>query len=176
MKIYYLFFLLILIQLNLVNNQDLNQPTNDNPLNRDFEKDMEELDLSGLEDDIENIEEIAYKDSYTYVTQIYIYVRIDGDYSIYKSHSNLMKLGEKYMTLLQNAMLNVQLKKNGIGEFICYYQKKDITENLATYFLIQKEIDYIQIGFEKRFPEGRISPIVDAEKRKTSSENIKDEL
>lgn len=55
MKIYYLFFLLILIQLNLVNNQDLNQPTNDNPLNRDFEKDMEELDLSGLEDDIESI-------------------------------------------------------------------------------------------------------------------------
>ncbi|CAD2086125.1 conserved Plasmodium protein, unknown function [Plasmodium vinckei lentum] len=176
MKIYYLFFLLILIQLNLINSQVLNQPKNDNPLNRDFEKDMEELDLSGLEDDIENIDEIAYEDNYTYVTQIYIYVRIDGDYSIYKSHSNLMRLGEKYMTLLQNAMMNVQLKKNGVGEFICYYQKKEITENLATYFLIQKEIDYIQIGFEKRFPEGRTFPIVDADNRKTTSENIKDEL
>ncbi|SCM01411.1 conserved Plasmodium protein, unknown function [Plasmodium chabaudi adami] len=176
MKIYYLFFLLILIQLNLVNSQDLNQPKNDNPLNRDFEKDMEELDLSGLEDDIENIDEIAYEDNYTYVTHIYIYVRIDGDYSIYKNHSNLMKLGEKYMTLLQNAMMNVQLKKNGVGEFICYYQKKEITENLATYFLIQKEIDYIQIGFDKRFPEGRTFPIVDADKRKTASENVKDEL
>ncbi|SBS84898.1 conserved Plasmodium protein, unknown function [Plasmodium malariae] len=133
--------------------------------NRDFEKDMEELDLSGLEDDIENIEDIAYKDSYNYITQIYLYVRVDNEYNKYLNHLELMKLGEKYMTLLQNAMLHVQLKKTGAGIFTCFYENKAVTEDLVTYFLIQKEIDFLEVGFDKRFPEGRSSPIVDSDMR-----------
>ncbi|CRG99837.1 conserved Plasmodium protein, unknown function [Plasmodium relictum] len=167
MRIYYLYILLIIIEgIKLTFNENINKTESTNLEHRDFEKDIEELDLSGLEDDIENIEEIAYKDTYSYITQIYVYVRIDNEYKKYLNHLEFMKLGEKYMTLLQNAMLHVQLKKTGKGIFTCYYENKAITEDLATYFLIQKEIDFIEVGFDKRFPEGRNSPIIDIPERK----------
>ncbi|CRG95318.1 conserved Plasmodium protein, unknown function [Plasmodium gallinaceum] len=171
MKIYYLFVLFIIIErIKLIVNENINETKPYNLENRDFKKDIEELDLSGLEDDIENIEEIANKDNYSYITQIYVYVRIDNEYEKYLNHLEFMKLGEKYMTLLQNAMLHVQLKKTGKGIFTCYYENKAITEDLATYFLIQKEIDFIEVGFDKRFPEGRNSPIIDIDKRTSKVE------
>lgn len=70
---------------------------------------------------------------YYFYCYYYCHIYKPSFQSIYKSHSNLMKLGEKYMTLLQNAMLNVQLKKNGIGEFICYYQKKGSNNKICNY-------------------------------------------
>ncbi|EWC90790.1 hypothetical protein PFNF54_00435 [Plasmodium falciparum NF54] len=64
-----------------------------------------------------------------------------------------MRLGQRFMTILQNAMINVQLKKTGTGIFTCFYENKSITDDLATYFLIQKEVDFIEVGFDKRYPE-----------------------
>ncbi|ANQ07638.1 Uncharacterized protein PCOAH_00020210 [Plasmodium coatneyi] len=132
---------------------------------RDFEKDMNELDLSGLEEDIEGIDEVEHKDYYQYVTQLYVYVRIDKKYRTFRNHLQLIRLGEKYMTLLQNAMINVQMKKTGVGIFTCFYQDKAMTENLVTYFLMQKEVDFLEVGFDRRFPEGRSEPIVDVDER-----------
>ncbi|EUT92259.1 hypothetical protein PFAG_00398 [Plasmodium falciparum Santa Lucia] len=63
-----------------------------------------------------------------------------------------MRLGQRFMTILQNAMINVQLKKTGTGIFTCFYENKSITDDLATYFLIQKEVDFIEVGFDKRYP------------------------
>ncbi|SOV73896.1 conserved Plasmodium protein, unknown function [Plasmodium sp. gorilla clade G3] len=166
MKIYYVFLLFVFILTErCVDNEVINK-TQENYLDhRDFEKDMDELDLSGLEYDIENVEEIAQKDSYNYVTQIYVYIRIDEEYKKYINHLELMRLGQRFMTILQNAMINVQLKKTGTGIFTCFYENKSITEDLATYFLIQKEVDFIEVGFDKRYPEGRHAPITDSDMR-----------
>ncbi|KYO03207.1 hypothetical protein PGSY75_0309100 [Plasmodium gaboni] len=166
MKIYYLFlFFVFILKERCVDNEEINK-TQENYLDhRDFEKDMDELDLSGLEYDIENVEEIAQKESYNYVTQIYVYIRIDEEYKKYINHLELMRLGQKFMTILQNSMLNVQLKKTGNGIFTCFYDNKAITEDLATYFLIQKEVDFIEVGFDKRYPEGRQAPITDSDMR-----------
>ncbi|CAA9987976.1 conserved Plasmodium protein, unknown function [Plasmodium knowlesi strain H] len=143
---------------------------------RDFDKDMNELDLSGLEEDIEGIEEIAHTDYYQYVTQLYVYVRIDKKYSTFRNHLQLIRLGEKFMTLLQNAMINVQMKKTGVGIFTCFYQDKAITENLVTYFLMQKEVDFLEVGFDRRFPEGRSAPFVDVDERIDPQEKTDEEL
>ncbi|KJP89706.1 hypothetical protein AK88_00666 [Plasmodium fragile] len=132
---------------------------------RDFEKDMNELDLSGLEEELEGMDDVAHRDYYQYVTQMYVYVRVDKKYRTYRNHLQLIRLGEKYMTLLQNAMMNVQMKKTGLGIFTCFYQDKAITENLVTYFLMQKEVDFLEVGFDRRFPEGRSAPIVDVDER-----------
>ncbi|CAG9479268.1 unnamed protein product [Plasmodium vivax] len=145
-------------------------------LPRDFEKDMSELDLSGLEGDIEGIDEVAHRDYYQYVTQLYVYVRVDGKYRTFRNHPQLIRLGEKYMTLLQNAMINVQLRRTGIGIFTCFYQDKAITENLVTYFLMQKEVDFLEVGFDRRFPEGRSAPIVDVDGRVTPQGHPHEEL
>ncbi|SBT79381.1 conserved Plasmodium protein, unknown function [Plasmodium malariae] len=80
MKIYHLLFLLMITHLISTWSDPINERGSGDIANRDFEKDMEELDLSGLEDDIENIEDIAYRDSYNYITQIYLYVRVDNEY------------------------------------------------------------------------------------------------
>ncbi|ETW32782.1 hypothetical protein PFTANZ_06498, partial [Plasmodium falciparum Tanzania (2000708)] len=81
MKIYYIFLLFVFILIERCVDNDVINKTQENYLDhRDFEKDMDELDLSGLEYDIENVEEIAQKDSYNYVTQIYVYIRIDEEY------------------------------------------------------------------------------------------------
>lgn len=144
---------------------------------RDFEKDIEELDISGFEDDIENIEELAYEDDGAYVTQMYVYIRIDEEYKNYMKHMNMIKLGEKYMTLLQSAMIESQLKITGVGMFTCYYSKKNQTENLVTYFLLQKEVDFLEVGFDKKYPEGRTEPYTTVAERKKLRDAIKnDEL
>ncbi|ETW20704.1 hypothetical protein PFFVO_00463 [Plasmodium falciparum Vietnam Oak-Knoll (FVO)] len=83
----------------------------------------------------------------------------------YINHLELMRLGQRFMTILQNAMINVQLKKTGTGIFTCFYENKSITDDLATYFLIQKEVDFIEVGFDKRYPEGRHAPITDSDMR-----------
>ncbi|EUD65677.1 AUR protein kinase [Plasmodium inui San Antonio 1] len=143
---------------------------------RDFDKDMSELDLSGLEEEIEGIDEIAHKDYYQYVTQLYVYVRVDEKYRTFRNHLSLIRLGEKYMTLLQNAMMNVQMKKTGLGILTCFYQDKAITENLVTYFLMQKEVDFLEVGFDRRFPEGRSAPIVDVDGRSEPQNKPDEEL
>ncbi|GAB66242.1 hypothetical protein PCYB_084030 [Plasmodium cynomolgi strain B] len=113
---------------------------------------MSELDLSGLEEEIEGIDEVAHRDYYQYVTQLYVYVRVDEKYRTLRNHLQLIRLGEKYMTLLHNAMISVQMKKTGVGIFTCFYQDKAITENLVTYFLMQKEVDFLEVGFDRRYP------------------------
>lgn len=132
---------------------------------RDFLKDIEELDLSGYEEDIENIEELSKSDSYSYSTQIYVYIRIDGEYEIYKNRDKLIELGSRYMTVLQAAMLRVQLKRTSIGVFTCFFNKKEMIPDLITFFSIQKEVDFIEADKQVIYPEGRNAPITDREKR-----------
>lgn len=140
---------------------------------RNFEKDMEDLDLSGYEDEIENVDELAKKPSYVYLTQIYVYVRIDGEYAIYKERSDFLDLGTRYMTVLQNAMLPVQLKITGIGEYTCFFRNKDMTNKLADYFLMQKEVDFIDVNNKILYPENRNVPITSRDERNKMEESTK---
>ncbi|GAW80729.1 hypothetical protein, conserved [Plasmodium gonderi] len=170
-------FFLIFLLVNCARGKLTNDDSVASSQSRDFGKDMDELDLSGLENDIENIEEIAYSDrNYQFVTQMYVYVRVDTKYKKYLNHLQLISLGEKYMTLLQNAMMHVQIKKTGVGVFTCFYQDKAIKENLVTYFLLQKEVDFVEVGFDTKFPEGRDSPITDADRRMALQGQTNDEL
>lgn len=174
-------FLLILITIILFNKQStcvandnaVNEPTTkveETHPTRNFQKDLEELDLSGYEEDIKDVEELSKEKSYSYVTQIYVYIRIDGEYEIYKTTKNLIDLGSRYMTLLEAAMLPVQLKRTSLGVFTCYFTKKDMIPDLVTFFLIQKEVDFIDANKKEIFPEGRKAPIIGRKKRQELDE------
>ncbi|SBS89776.1 serine/threonine protein kinase 6 [Plasmodium ovale curtisi] len=195
-------------KLNCLKNKTLHGEIEHHVTNRDFNKDIEELDLNGLEDDIASscsasaslaglkrnrkrkrkptlaklssaatdIETVPYKDAYMHVSQITIFVRIDGEYHNYTKNSELMKLGDKFMTMLHNAMINVQLRKSGKGIFTCYYENKDIKEDLATYFLNQEEVDFIKVDFEDRFPGKRKRPFMGTNMRYTNESLNMDEL
>ncbi|SBT34595.1 conserved Plasmodium protein, unknown function [Plasmodium ovale wallikeri] len=176
MKIFCTFVILVILQLNCLKNETLHGESENHVANRDFNKDIEELDLNGLEDDIANIETVPYQDAYMHVSQITIFVRIDGEYNNYAKNSELMKLGNKFMTMLHNAMINVQLRKSGKGTFTCYYQNKDIKEDLVTYFLNQEEVDFIKVDFEDRFPGKRKSPFMGTNMRYTNESLNMDEL
>lgn len=182
MKVFLLFFFFIFLErifseetASVPNSEKVPEETEYEIPQRNFEKDIEELDLSGYEDDIENIEELAYEEDGTYVTQMYVYIRIDDEYKDFMKHMDMIKLGEKYMTLLQSAMIETQLKITGVGMFTCYYSKKSQTDDLITYFLIQKEVDFLEVGFDQKFPEGRSSPITTVQERKKLKDRTKNE-
>ncbi|VWU50203.1 conserved protein, unknown function [Hepatocystis sp. ex Piliocolobus tephrosceles] len=175
MKIYYFFLLLTLIHVSC-NEEELAYKKAKDIETHDFQKDIEELDLSGLEEDITSIQDIAYDNNFVYTTQIYVYVRIDNEYNKYLTHLNFIKLGEIYMSELDGAMLPVQLKKTGAGIYTCFYQNKEITENLANYFLARKEIDFIKVDFDYKYPEGRNTPITSVELRGELEPQTSDEL
>ncbi|ETW32645.1 hypothetical protein PFTANZ_06635, partial [Plasmodium falciparum Tanzania (2000708)] len=60
-----------------------------------------------------------------------------------------MRLGQRFMTILQNAMINVQLKKTGTGIFTCFYENKCYTTLIYKHERIFDQIKELNFHFPK---------------------------